>query len=208
MTAFSFLPLPQTQIYICKMAMGKQYIIENAYIHDINVLIDDKVPQIRMNTYLALLNFCEFREGVDHYFLAELESTIIDKFSDELEVDVLILALRFFKLIMEAHASKRVIERPDCIRKLQTLLSHKNTQVRAQRTRRLPLSPPLFRRAPPAASQPSESALWRPRTAAGSQGWQGDEGKRKGGREREILACLIIPCCYAPVSSGERIGCT
>lgn len=75
-------------IYVCKTEMGRKEIMQNAYIHDINVLIDDKIPQIRKNIYLSLLNFCDCREGIDHYLLAELEGTIIDKFTEETEQEV------------------------------------------------------------------------------------------------------------------------
>jgi len=37
--------------------------MEKAFIHDIALLINDSVPKIRTNSYLAMLNLTEFREG-------------------------------------------------------------------------------------------------------------------------------------------------
>jgi hypothetical protein len=74
--------------------------MENAILHDILLLIDDKETQIRANTYQSMLNLTLFLEGQDHFNLAEAQNALVEKLIDEKEEDILIMVLKLINAIL------------------------------------------------------------------------------------------------------------
>lgn len=76
--------------------------MQNAYIHDLILLISDQVKEIRENAYQGMLNLCEFLAGKDHFILSEAIAALVQKLVDEELDEIKIMVLELIKSVLEA----------------------------------------------------------------------------------------------------------
>ena len=109
--------------------MGRKHIINNAYIHDCLLLIEDEIADIRRNAYQSMLNLVEFLEGQDHFLLSEALGNLVDKLVDEKEDDIIIMVLKLIQFALQAEGATEQILDTQVIKRLSSLLEHQDAKV-------------------------------------------------------------------------------
>lgn len=115
---------------VANTELGRKTLVENKLLGNVASLFDDKVTQIRNNSYTCLINLAQFTFGIESIIDTDILRILVEKLVHEKEENILILILTLMNILIEGEMATPLLLNTPVLQRLNEHLISGRWEIR------------------------------------------------------------------------------